>query len=142
DNRCDPHHNPTVKSCLVRVPGTTNSKCIQRVKVIQEWDGHRPKIDNLLRDFRRYLIQKKIDKVLKVKKIRKNKSRFNCDSIKYEGTRIWWIETLLQTPCSDHRKYCIWRILVPYLINVKKYQMKKPLALPKISWIFATKQKD
>jgi hypothetical protein len=92
---------------------------MQQIKIIQEWDDHRPKIDNLLRHFRRYLIQKKIDKDLKVKRIGKNKSRFNCDSIKYEGTRIWWIETLLQTPCSDHRRYCVWRILVPYLINVK-----------------------
>jgi hypothetical protein len=33
---------------------------------------------------------------------------------------ILWIETLLQTPLSDHRKYCIWRILVPYLVNVRR----------------------
>jgi hypothetical protein len=26
----------------------------------------------------------------------------------------------LQTPLSDCRKYCIWRILSPYLLNVKK----------------------
>lgn len=26
----------------------------------------------------------------------------------------------MQTPLSDHRKYCIWRILSPYLLNVKK----------------------
>jgi hypothetical protein len=25
----------------------------------------------------------------------------------------------LKTPIPDHRKYCIWRILAPYLINVK-----------------------
>ena len=32
---------------------------------------------------------------------------------------IPWIEKLLKTPIPDHRKYCIWRILAPYLINVK-----------------------
>jgi hypothetical protein len=32
---------------------------------------------------------------------------------------ILWIEKLLKTPIPDHRKYCIWRILAPYLINVK-----------------------
>ena len=32
---------------------------------------------------------------------------------------ISWIERLLKIPISDHRKYCIWRILAPYLINVK-----------------------
>jgi Primase X len=30
-----------------------------------------------------------------------------------------WIERLLQTPLLEHRKYCIWRILAPYFINVK-----------------------
>ena len=29
----DPQHNPTVSPCLVRVPGTTNLKCSQEVKV-------------------------------------------------------------------------------------------------------------
>jgi Primase X len=32
---------------------------------------------------------------------------------------IDWIEQLLQTPLQEHRKYCIWRILAPYFINVK-----------------------
>jgi non-catalytic primase subunit PriX-like protein len=36
-----------------------------------------------------------------------------------EKQSIDWIEQLLQTPLPDHRKYCIWRILAPYLINVK-----------------------
>lgn len=26
----------------------------------------------------------------------------------------------MQTLVADHRKYCIWRILAPYLINVKE----------------------
>jgi hypothetical protein len=32
---------------------------------------------------------------------------------------IDWIERLLRTPLQEHRKYCIWRILAPYFINVK-----------------------
>ena len=39
---------------------------------------------------------------------RRNKNKF-----------IPWIESLLKTPIPDHRKYCIWRIHAPYLINVK-----------------------
>jgi hypothetical protein len=31
-----------------------------------------------------------------------------------------WIETLLQIPISDHRKYALWRIVAPYLINIRK----------------------
>jgi hypothetical protein len=33
---------------------------------------------------------------------------------------IPWIEKLLVKPLPDYRKYCIWRILVPYLISVRK----------------------
>ena len=32
---------------------------------------------------------------------------------------IPWIERLLKVRIADDRKYCIWRVHVPYLINVK-----------------------
>ncbi len=35
------------------------------------------------------------------------------------SSSILWIERLLQTPLPRFRKYCIWRILAPYLVNVK-----------------------
>ena len=28
----DPQHNQTINSCLIRIPGTINSKCVQMVK--------------------------------------------------------------------------------------------------------------
>jgi len=31
----DPQHNPTVSSCLVRVPGTLNSKCAREAEIVQ-----------------------------------------------------------------------------------------------------------
>jgi hypothetical protein len=31
-----------------------------------------------------------------------------------------WIERLLKTSLPDYRKYCIWRILAPYLLNARK----------------------
>ena len=37
------------------------------------------------------------------------------------STTIVWIEKLLQTPIDDHRKFAVWRILAPYLINIRKY---------------------
>ena len=36
------------------------------------------------------------------------------------STTIVWIEKLLQTPIDDHRKFAVWRILAPYLINIRK----------------------
>ena len=66
----DPQHNPTVNSCLVRIPGPINSKCKEEVKVIQKWDGNRPPINYLLRDFRRWLINEKIEQQKLSSKVR------------------------------------------------------------------------
>jgi non-catalytic primase subunit PriX-like protein len=45
--------------------------------------------------------------------------RFYQGRNKIKKNFIPWIERLLKTPMPDHRKYCIWRILAPYLSNVK-----------------------
>jgi hypothetical protein len=135
DNAADRLHNPTVKSCLVRIPGTLNSKCISKgedpeVKIIQKWDGVRPSIQPLLRDFRRWLIQKRIGEELKNAKfqmtVSKNQERANT---------IKWIEKgIIDHPFSDHRKYIIWRILSPYLLNVKKLPKEEAYSVMK-DWL-------
>jgi hypothetical protein len=33
---------------------------------------------------------------------------------------IWWIEKLLQMPIADHRKYAMWKVIMPYLFNIRK----------------------
>ena len=124
DYAADRLHNPTVKSCLVRIPASLNSKCVTKgqdaeVKVIQKWDGNRVSTQPLLRHFRIWLIQKRIDYMEELKKqekfqmtVSKNQERTNA---------IKWIEKgILGQPLSDHRKYIIWRILSPYLLNVRK----------------------
>src|SRR5919198_874085 len=75
-------HNPTVKSCLLRIPGSLNSKCIVKgqgaeVKIIQKWDNKRPSIQPLLRDYRRWLIQKRIDDIEELKKQEKRHAKFH-----------------------------------------------------------------
>jgi hypothetical protein len=94
----DPQHNPTVNSCLVRIPGTINSKCDQIVKVVQRWNGRRPAINYLLRDFRRWLIDEKIEQRRQM-----NNRTVRPQMINSPAT-IWWIEKLLQTPIDDYRK--------------------------------------
>ena len=42
-----------------------------------------------------------------------------------ESHEIPWIEKLLETPIRDLRKLCLWRILVPYLVNVKRVKNLK-----------------
>ncbi len=108
----DPQHNPTVNSCLVRVPGTINSKCAQEVKIIQRWDGHKPAINYLLRYFQLWLINEKIQ----YKQMDSKRARVQTSNPK----TISWIEKLLQTPIDDYRKFVVWRILSPYLINIRK----------------------
>jgi hypothetical protein len=81
DYAADRLHNPTVKSCLVRIPGSLNSKCIAEgldawVKIIQRWDSIRPSIQPLLRDFRSWIIQKKIDDIKELKKQEEKHAKF------------------------------------------------------------------
>ena len=64
NNRADACHssNLSFKNCLLRVPGSHNWECVERnnnrsdstteVRVVQKWDGNRPAINWLLRDFR------------------------------------------------------------------------------------------
>ena len=65
-----------------------------------------------LRNFIRRLIVEKIEESKYTKQAR-------AQSI--NTAKIWWIEKLLQTPIDDYRKFAIWRILSPYLINIRKY---------------------
>jgi hypothetical protein len=154
DNTADRLHYPTVKSCLLRVPGSLNSKYIVKdgdgekldpeVKIIQKWDCNRSSIQPLLGHFRTWLIQKRFDDVEKLKKQEEKKNRFQIivaasqnqkDSNEAQVNKIKWIdERILENPLSDHRKYIIWRILSPYLLNVKKLPKEESYSVIK-DWL-------
>ena len=108
----DRQHRPSINSCLDRIPGTINSKCRQTVRIIQRWDSQRPAINYLLRDFRRWLIDEKLRTKSDVRK-RTRPQTTNSSTIR-------WIEKLLNTPLDDFRKFVVWRIIAPYLTNVRK----------------------
>ena len=141
DYSTDRLHNPTVKSCLLRIPGSLNSKCIPNkvqdaeVKIVQRWDGKRPSIQPLLRDFRRWLIHKRIDDIEELKEQEKKRGRFQIIASQNQSkaiTKIKWIEKgILEHPLPDHRKYIIWRILSPYLLNVKKLPKEESYSVMK-----------
>jgi len=133
NNKADPCHsnNLSFKNCMLRIPGSHNSKCVQRnnnvadstteVKIIQKWDGNKPAIKWLLRDFRRHLIQEKINNEFKKRKRSRHLTTGNIfNGNPDNSSKIRWIDILLETPISDYRKNAIWRILAPYLINIKK----------------------
>ncbi len=48
---------------------------------------------------------------------------------------IKWIENgIVENPLPDHRKYIIWRILSPYLLNVKKLPKEESYSIIK-DWL-------
>jgi hypothetical protein len=125
NNKSDSSHNPTFKSCLIRIPGSYNSKCVEKnngiadsstqVRVIQKWDGYRPKINPLLYEFYIWIVGKKVAELNELQKqtiMKKYNSAITSISFN-------WIERLLHTPITDHRKFVIYWILSRYLINVK-----------------------
>ena len=116
-NKSDSQHNFTVSfnNCMLRIPDSINSKSGQTVKIIQRWDRHRPAINYLLAGFSRYIIN---EKYIELKKAQKLKQRPVVPED--QNKRVGWIEGLLQTSLPDYRKYSIWRILTPYLLNIRK----------------------
>ena len=71
-NKGDVNHNPSLKSCMVRVPGSVNSKNGKEVEVVQEWNKARPSIVPLLGIFYSWLATKKIVEYKRIKSYRKN----------------------------------------------------------------------
>jgi hypothetical protein len=118
NKKSDPQHRPSIKSCVIRIPGTINSKYKQEVRIVQTWNGLRPPIQYLLREYRTWLIAEKIND--KLEKIRSYSNRNMKNFVYTKSDTIPWIEKLLAMSLPDCRKYCTWRILAPYLINVKK----------------------
>lgn len=133
NGKSDPQHSPSIKSCLIRVPGTVNSKNNQEVKIIQKWNGDRPPIQCLTREFLSYLIQKRINKIKEHKKLSKSKKRYSSFSDPV-GPKIVWIEKLLETPIEDYRKTSISLIIVPYLLVVRNLDETSTYGIIK-NWI-------
>ena len=70
NGKADKQNNPSFKSCLLRIPGSINSKYDTKVKIVQKWNGldfHIPR--EFIEEFRTYLIQKKIDEAKQRQKI-------------------------------------------------------------------------
>jgi hypothetical protein len=130
--KSDPSHNPSFKSCMIRIPGSHNSKRIQdedksssEVKVLKRWNGTRPSIKGpLLYDFYLWLANEKIKETERQKKISKYQS-----NTKKKSDGIHWIDKLLQTPIEDYRKNAVSLILAPYLINIRKMSIADALII-------------
>jgi hypothetical protein len=123
NGKCDPQHNKTIslRNCMLRVPGSINSKNHQTVRVIHKWIGYRPSIKLLLEDFYVYLSDQRIKGLEQKRRKNPQIAEFRrATSSSISNSTIHWIERLLQTPLSDYRKLAIWRIFAPYLLNVRR----------------------
>jgi hypothetical protein len=119
DGKVDLSHNPSFNSCLLRIPGSINSKNMQQVTIIRKWNGVRsPLTIELMEEFRSHLLQKKIE----VENIRqKNLELRNSKNNNFNNNCYDWIDKLvLNNPFSDYRKLIVGLILAPYLIVIKK----------------------
>ena len=120
-NKADTANNPGFKSCLLRVPYTFNSKCVDEgidaeVKIVQQWDSSKPlpDIDNLLIEFQTFLVDKKLKAKMKQSKFKEPYT--SCTST----TNILpYAERLLHMPIPDYRKFAISLILAPYFVNIQ-----------------------
>jgi hypothetical protein len=117
NGRCDPQHNKTVslRNCMLRIPGSINSKNGQTVRVVKRWNGFKPNISYLLGSFHSWLVNQSL-KGLQSQRCNINRHEIEVNAI---SSNIRWIENLLQTPIADFRKLAIWRVLVPYLLNIR-----------------------
>jgi non-catalytic primase subunit PriX-like protein len=113
-NKSDPNHYPSFKSCMVRVPGSINSKTNSKIQVIQEWDGNRPHIKLMLGSFYAHIrtMEEKRKKMMEIY------SEYNGQNSQQK--RRWIEENLLKTGLDDYRKNIVNLVLAPYLINVRK----------------------
>jgi hypothetical protein len=130
NGKADKNNNPSFKSCLLRVPGSINSKygVTTEVKIVQKWNGYRPPIPReFMEEFRTYLIQKKIEeqnysqKMLKLRKYYNNNNYHSSFYYYYD-----WIEKkILANPFPDYRKIIVNLILSPYLAVIKKLSFEE-----------------
>jgi hypothetical protein len=147
----DSCHNPSFKSCLLRIPYTLNLKCIDptrnyakdpELKIIQEFDSLAiPTINKeLLREFRLYLADKDIVKT-KLESIKRSNqiNRYSSYSLinvnRTTPATYQWIEKKqLHTPIADHRKHTIDLVLAPFLIVIKHLTFEESYSIIK-DWI-------
>ena len=112
NGKSDPNNYQSIRSCMLRIPGSLNSKCPQQsaeVRVIQKWDGFKPTYLLLIGMFQAYLINEN----MKEKIVSRSKGSYRSDNLS-------WIEKLIKTPVEDFRKCTVALILAPYLLNIRK----------------------
>jgi hypothetical protein len=154
--KSDQHHNPSVKSCMFRVPGTINTSAKSRgrkdpfVRVLSGYDhvealiieqsslpsgmrkeyASRP-ITKLLNDFYAFLVQEQIDNAVDEsdRRIRSMFQSLQPSNNFGSNNTIAWIEKILQIGVDDQRKDLLFWVLAPYLITIRRLDYERAYTL-------------
>jgi hypothetical protein len=128
----DPCNHPSVNSCMVRVPGSINSKNNKAVEVVESWNGIRPAANRMLFNFQIQLAAKKLafdSRKSRITVTSGKRLHYKTKTYRHFGYTnnsqlyhtIDWIESILTGPgISDWRKITMALVLAPYLVNVRK----------------------
>lgn len=134
----DACNSPSVKSCLLRVPGSINSKNNKTVELVQDWNGKRPPANKLLYDFYIKIAAKKLahnsmhiqdyccyydptSHHFKHKTYRHygHMPSYHAGPTAFDG--INWIDAILSNVgVTDGRKILTDLVIAPYLVNIKQ----------------------
>jgi hypothetical protein len=119
-------------NCMLRIPGTLNYDCVQfddkgrimhipydaRVRIEKYWDANIPIVGRvILMQYYNYLQFSKLKDLQEQRQRRcmygRAKGCINLHSYDY-------IDRLFNKPIDNFRKLCIWKIFVPYFVNIKR----------------------
>lgn len=115
NNKCDSGNHPSLRSCLIRVPASINSKNGNQVRVYSNWNKRRVDIQCI--PFKEYLE--------KIALKERQKRRIIRD---FQSKEIPHIERLLQRKFTDCRKRLCNLIILPYLINIKRIPIEQVIS--------------
>ena len=130
NNKCDSGNHPSLKNTMIRVPGSYNSKLLEKGKLLEEsqvfvrygWDDKRVAIENIRPAFIRH-----------VNKIIKEESKLAKIDRKGNPKNYQWIDELLQCNIEDGRSRLLFDVS-RYLINLQGHSIEE--AADKInSWL-------
>lgn len=108
--KCDMANHPSLRSCLLRIPSSYNSKSPNtQVTVIQEWNGIRADVRNL--PFKTYL--QSLDQT------------YTTRSAYTRSGTIQYIENLLRHKVSEGRKRICALVLCLYFANVRQVPLEE-----------------
>jgi hypothetical protein len=129
---------------MLRIPNSINSKLVRfengrivdipydaRVRIRESWDSNTPSVGRVvIMQYYNYLQFERIRDVQVQRQRRIYGRARECFSIRgYD-----YIEKLFNKPLDDFRKFCIWRVFVPYFINIRRLSRSEAFNRTK-SWL-------